>query len=78
MKRIISILFAAVLLLPVSCQQETVEVFASFETDRETYGPMEPVVIKNTTVVENSVIAICKWEWAGNVSYDFEPEGIKF
>ena len=78
MKRIISIIFAAVLLLPVSCQQEPVEVFASFETDRETYGPMEPVVIRNTTVVENSVIAICKWEWAGNVSYDFEPTDVKF
>ena len=78
MKRIISIIFAAVLLLPVSCQQEPVEVFASFETDRETYGPMEPVVVKNTTVVENSVIAICKWEWAGNVSYDFEPTDVKF
>ena len=78
MKRIISIIFAAVLLLPVSCQQEPVEVFASFETDRDTYGPMEPVVIRNTTVVENSVIAICKWEWAGNVSYDFEPTDVKF
>ena len=51
MKRIISILFAAVLLLPVSCQQETVEVFASFETDRETYGPMEPVVIETMEIV---------------------------
>lgn len=78
MKRIISIIFAAVLLLPVSCQQEPVEVIASFETDRDTYGPMEPVVIRNTTVVENSVIAICKWEWAGNVSYDFEPTDVKF
>lgn len=78
MKRILSIIFAAILLLPVSCKKETVEVFASFETNRETYGPMEPVIIKNTTTVNNSVIAICKWEWAGNVSYDFEPSEIKF
>ncbi|MBR5563559.1 MAG: PKD domain-containing protein [Bacteroidales bacterium] len=78
MKRIISIIFAAILLLPVSCKKETVEVFASFDVNRDVYGPMEPVLVTNTTTVNNSVIAICKWEWAGNVSYDFEPEGIKF
>ena len=79
MKKILSIIFAAIILLPLSCQKkESVEVFASFETNRETYGPNEPIVLTNTTVVNNSVIAICKWEWLGNVSYDFEPENVLF
>lgn len=55
-----------------------VVVHASFTTDKEAYNLGEDIRITNTTTVENSVIAICKWEWAGKVSYEKEPTGIKF
>lgn len=76
---IISTLLAAVAFLPVSCvQDKKVEVLASFTTDKDVYGFGETVKITNTTTVTNSVIAVCRWDYNGKVSYDFEPEGISF
>ena len=75
----VSLILASALVLLSSCQRELqVEVEASFTLDHEEYGPMEPVVITNTTQVKNSVIAICKWEWPGNVSYEMEPKDVVF
>lgn len=69
-----------VLLSLASCKTDSqVRVVASFATEKDVYALNEAVVFHNTTKVENSIIAICKWEWgAGKVSYDFEPSGIVF
>ncbi len=64
----------------VSCNKTPqVTVAASFETDKDTYEVHEVVNVTNTTVVEHSRMAICKWEWNGNVSYDMPaPDNIAF
>lgn len=76
-KFLLCVLSAAAVL---SCQQNPqVVVNASFTTDKDVYEVHEVVQITNTTVVENSRMAICKWEWNGNVSYDMPVlEGLVF
>lgn len=77
MKKTVIILAAA--MLTAACEQkEQVEVLASFTTDKEVYGFGETIRITNTTEVKNSIIAICKWEYNNEVSYDFAPEDISF
>ena len=79
MKKNILILLSMAAVLSAGCTKpQEVKVNASFTTDKEHYGLNEVVVIHNTTVVENSRAAICKWEWNGHVSYETEPEGIFF
>ena len=52
----------ALAVLAASCQKTMeVKVHASFTTDKDVYEVYEPVVITNTTVVENAQIAICEW-----------------
>lgn len=68
-----------VLAAAFSCQKTPqVVVNASFTTDKDTYEVFETIQLANTTTVENSRMAICKWEWNGKVSYDEVPEGISF
>ena len=53
-------LFAAVDVF--SCQKTPqVVVNAAFDTDKEQYEVYDLVQITNTTVVEHSRMAICKW-----------------
>lgn len=76
-KYVFTILLGALALC--ACNKEPqVTVNASFTTDKEVYGLSEDIKFTNTTTVENSVIAICKWEWAGKVSYETEPSGVNF
>ena len=77
-KKALLCVFAAAAVL--SCQKTPqVAVNASFTTDKETYEVYDLVKITNTTVVENSRMAICKWEYNGKVSYDMPaPEDIVF
>lgn len=77
-KKSLLCLFAAAAVL--SCQKTLdVKVNASFTTDKETYEVYDLVKITNTTVVENSRMAICKWEYNGKVSYDMPaPEDLMF
>lgn len=76
-KYIFTILLGALAIC--ACKKEPqVKVNAFFTTDKEEYGLSEDIMITNTTTVENSVIAICKWEWAGKVSYETQPSGINF
>ena len=77
-KKSLLCLFASLAVL--SCQKTMqVEVEASFNTDKETYEVYDLINITNTTVVKNSRMAVCKWEYNGKVSYDMPtPEGITF
>ena len=77
-KKSLLCLFASLAVL--SCQKTMqVEVEASFTTDKETYEVYDLINITNTTVVKNSRMAVCKWEYNGKVSYDMpNPEGITF
>lgn len=70
----------ALAVLAASCQKTMeVKVHASFTTDKDVYEVYEPVVITNTTVVENAQIAICEWNLGeGKTSYDFNPENVSF
>ena len=80
MKRFIYMLAAFALMGAVSCQpDEEVAVHASFTTDKESYDVGDPVVLTNTSMAENALIAICKWELGkGVVSYETTPENISY
>lgn len=77
-KKALLCVVAAVAVL--SCQKTPdVKVNASFTTDKDTYEVYDLVKITNTTVVENSRMAVCKWEYNGKVSYDMPaPEDLMF
>lgn len=76
-KALLCVVAAAAVL---SCQKTPdVKVHASFTTDKESYEVYDVIQITNTTVVENSRMAICKWEYNGKVSYDMPaPEDLMF
>ena len=68
MKKTILILLSLAAVLSAGCTRpKEVKVNASFSTDKERYALNEVVVFHNTTVVENSRAAICKWEWNGQI-----------
>lgn len=79
MKRFALILLAAAVTV-VSCQKnKTVQVHASFTTDKDKYDYGETVYITNTSTVTGGEIGMCKWEWGdGNVFYGDEIGSLSF
>lgn len=75
--------YFAFLLVAVSCAKAPVaEVTASFTTNKDVYLVNEEVVIENTTVVKNEILAFCEWEYDGEEDkqyhYGLELEGLSF
>lgn len=73
------ILTAAVL----SCKKDpAVEVTASFTTNKDVFQVGEEIIIENTSVVKNNILAFCQWEYgdmAGTEkAYGLELEGVSF
>lgn len=64
-------------LLALSCQREP-SVKALFSTDKDVYEIQEEVVLKNLSSAEGVQIGMCKWEWDGNTSYQYDLESISF
>jgi len=79
MKKSVYILLASALVLAVSALalsscKKTPSVTASFSTDNDQYQIMEPVgIIDESTAVATS-IALRKWEWEDQVSYQDVPD----
>lgn len=66
-----------------SCSKEpVVEVRASFKVKSDVLQIGEELVIENTSVVRNDILAFCKWEYGNedgtSVLYSLECEGISF
>lgn len=79
-KTAIVLLFLAAVL---SCSKEpVVEVRASFTTKSDVLQIGEELVIENTSIVRNNILAFCKWEYGNedgiSVLYSLECEGISF
>jgi len=74
-------LFIPVLLMLalVSCKKEAKGTLSvSFTLDKDSYGINEPVVITNTSTVENDVVSSWYWEWNGQHKYGKTMEVISF
>ena len=76
--------FTLVLAMLVSCGgQKAVKVTAAFSTNKDVFQVGEELIIENNSVVENNILAFCKWEY-GNMetgyktSYGIEFEGLSF
>ncbi len=73
-----------ILAAAVSCgKQPVVKVTASFSTNKEVLQVGEELQIENTSVVENNILAFCKWEYGNRevgykTYYGLEFEGLSF
>lgn len=76
MNRRIYILLASALAL-FSCTEEP-SVKADFSIDKDACKVNEEIVVKNLSSASNTIIGLCKWEWDGNVCYEFEVGTVKF
>ena len=75
--------YFAFLLVAVSCSKAPVaEVTAGFTTNKDVYLVNEEVIIENTSVVKNDILAYCEWEYDGDEEkqyhYGLEFEGLSF
>lgn len=80
MKKLFIAIVALVAL--IGCAKNDVVVKASFTTNKEVYHTGEPVQVKNTSTVQNNILAFCDWEYgdgeAMEHSYNIELEGVSF
>ena len=76
MNRRIFILLALALAL-FSCREEP-SVKADFSIDKDVCQVNEEIAVKNLSSSDNTIIGLCKWEWDGNVCYEFEVGTVKF
>lgn len=53
-------------------------VKAKFTVDKSNVQINDEINVTNLSVAENTIIGLCKWEWDGHVSYEFEPTGVSF
>ena len=60
-----------------SCEN-TPMVKAKFTVDKSNVQIKDEINVTNLSVAENTIIGLCKWEWDGHVSYEFEPTGVSF
>lgn len=64
------------------CAKNAVVVTASFTTNKDVYHTGEPVQVKNTSTVQNNILAFCDWEYGDSVdmahTYSIELEGVSF
>ena len=74
-KGIFALLVAAFALL--SCQEDP-SVKADFSIDKDVCKVNEEILVKNLSSADNTIIGLCKWEWDGNVCYEFEVGTVKF
>lgn len=75
----ITILLTAAL----ACSKEpAVKVTSAFTTNKDVYQVGEELMIENTSVVENNILAFCRWEYgvpgATTKYYGLELEGLSF
>ena len=75
--------YFAFLLVAVSCTKAPVaEITASFTTNKDVYQVGEEVIIENTSVVKNEILAFCEWEYDGDEEkqyhYGLELEGVSY
>ena len=68
---------AAILFGAVSCQKEQ-SLKALFTTDKDVYEIQEEVVIQNLSSSKGVEIGMCKWEWNGQTSYQYDLGSISF
>ena len=73
MKKIACSMTMAVMMMTACKDKDEVSIRASFTTDKDVYELADPVIITNTSTVENAQIALYKWEFLGKVSYEEVP-----
>lgn len=71
------ILLTVVSLISFSCEPEP-SVKAYFTLDENNPQVGEEIIVENLSSAEETVIGMCKWEWNGNISYDYELGPISF
>lgn len=77
------IIITLTLVAAIACNKEpAVKVIAGFTTNKDVYHVGEELLIENTSVVENDILAFCRWEYgvvgATQKSYGLELEGLSF
>lgn len=64
-------------LVALSCQKEQ-SLKALFTTDKDIYEIQEEVVIENLSSSKGVEIGMCKWEWNGQTSYQYDLGSVSF
>lgn len=75
--KIRTFLVAALSILAISCQKEQ-SLDVLFTTDKDIYEIQEEVIIENLSSSKGVDIGMCKWEWNGQTSYQYDLGSISF
>ena len=76
MRKSVFVIIVSILAL-VSCKKE-LAVKADFTLDKQTCKVNEEIIVKNCSSAINTTIGLCKWEWDGKVSHEYEIGRISF
>lgn len=68
----------ALIILACSCNKNGISVNADFTVSKNACDIGEAIEVFNKSTVNGTIVGLCKWEWDGNVSYDYDLEVVSF